>query len=554
MRPLSLTVLLLLLPLGPSTGCVGQIAEPGADPRRPPTGDEVPDQFAEDGTCALGVPTAGLTRLTRREYARSVEDLFGVAPDVSGFPADEDPSGIGFGVAASLSPFVLEQHAHAAAGVAESVVERLDTLLPCDPATSGEDACAGLFIDDFAPRAYRHPLDTGQRERLLTVYAATRDAGGDFADGIRVTVEATLSSPSFLYRVEGDAPGGARLAPLSAHERATRLSFALWGTTPDDALLDAAAHGDLATADGVEAEARRMLDDPRGRAHLRAFVFGWLGLSGATVSKNEAAFDGIDWDATWPEMQAETARFVEDVLFAGPGTLEALFTAPYTIATPRTAAIYGVTLVDESPVRLELDPSERAGLLTQPSLLALSSAEEHTSPVLRGKLVRERLLCQDMPSPPPGVEDAFPEVDPTLPVRERFAQHESDPACAGCHVLMDPLGFAFEQYDAIGRYRTTSHGRPIDASGEISGTEHSDTTFDGVVDLARVFGTSEDVRRCVGTQAYRFVFRQDDPGGCALAEARESFASSGHDLRELFVAIIRSDAFLNRQIDEGEAP
>ncbi len=537
------------------TGCVGTISEPGVGPEDPPAPGTPPNQYTDDGICAAGVPAPGLTRLTRSEYARAVEDLVGVAPDVSGFPADEDPSGIGFGVAASLSPLILEQYAHAAEGVAAlAVADSLEALIDCDPLAAGEDACAGQFVDDFAGRAYRRPLDAEQHARLLAVYRATRDAGGSFADGIRVTLEATLQSPSFLYRVEGEAPGGARIAPLSAHERATRLSFTLWGTTPDDALLEAAVRGDLATPDGVEAEARRMLDDPRGHAQLRAFVLGWLGLSGATVSKNEAAFGGIDWDATWPEMKAETSRFVEDVLFEGPGTLEALFTAPYTIATPRTAAIYGVTQTDDTPARLELDPNQRAGLLTQPSILALSSAEEDTSPVLRGKLVRERLLCQDMPPPPPGVEEAFPEVDPTLPVRERFAQHEADPACAGCHALMDPLGFAFEQYDAIGRFRERAHGQVIDASGEITGTESSNTTFDGVVDLARILGTSEDVRRCAGTQAYRFVFREDDPGGCALEEVREAFASSGHDLRELFVAIVRSDAFLSRQIDEGEAP
>lgn len=493
---------------------------------------------------------SALRRLTRDEYDATVRDLLGDdSRPASSFPPDED--GLGFEVGATVSPLLAGRYMRAAEDVAARAVrERLDALVPCDPRASGEEECARAFLARFGRRAYRRPLEAAQLERLMEVYRAGA-AEGAFEDGVRLVLTAMLQSPHFLYRVEL-APAGAAV-PLTTHERASRLSYFLWGTMPDEALFDAADRGELATPDEVEAQARRMLADPRARSRMRRFAAQWLELELGEVTKDEAVHP--EWS---PElaasMEASALRLVEAVVFESSGTLRELLTARYAFVDGALAPIFGVPAPERPGLwRVPLDPSERAGILTHPAVLSRQARPAESSPVLRGNLVRERLLCHVLPPPPEALMVTAPDPDPSASTRARYEEHRANPACVTCHELMDPIGFALERYDAIGRHRLEDQGFAVDARGEITGTRASDGPIDGAVELAHALADSPDVQRCFTEQVWAFAFGHTEApeDACSLEGAHRAFVASGGDVRELLVAIARSDAFLHHR---GGAP
>ena len=255
-------------------------------------------------------------------------------------------------------------------------------------------------------------------------------------------------------------------------------------------------------------------------------------------------------------MLDETARFSSWVLREGDGTLETLFTAEFTITDdPGLLALYGVTLPEghQPGDPVPLPEGQRAGLLTHASLLASHSHANQTSPIHRGVLVRQNLFCHMLPPPPPDVDDVPPDPDPNATTRERFDQHTSDPSCAGCHNLIDPVGFGFENYDGIGAFRTMEGDLPVDASGELLATD-VDGPFDGVVELAAQLVESQTVRQCVSRQWFRFALGRSETieDTCTMDRLYESFESSGHDVRVLLRELVLSDAFRYRRSPAGE--
>lgn len=540
--------------------CTGQVQDPRGDSAGdPPTrsGDEVvPPPL--DQACS-GVSDPGSTpfrRLTRDEYDNTLRDLLGdTTRPGRAFPPDETLGGFASGAAISLVQ--TEQYMTAAETLAENAVTDLPALLPCDPAAEGEDACARQFIEDFGKRAWRRPLDADEVEGLYALYAETKPLDG-FESSIELLVTAFLQSPSFLYRVElgGASPEAADVVPLSSYEVATRLSYTLWGTMPDEELFALADADALQSADAIETQARRMLLDTRAQGATRNFFRQWLGMVQIEdLGKDEEIFP--EWSpALGRKMREEAMAFVEHVIWEGDGRFETLLTAPFTFADADLAAVYGV----EGPtgtelVRVELDPTQRAGVLTMPGVLAMNSNANQSSPVYRGKFVREQVLCQHLPDPPDDLMVIPPDPDPDLTTRERFDQHRTDPSCAGCHVLMDPIGFGFEQYDAIGRWRTEENGLPIDASGEVHASADIDGEFVGAVELAHRLAGSEQARSCFATQWYRFAMgrTESEADACALREVLDAFEAADGDVLEAVVAITRTDAFRHRRaIDVGE--
>jgi hypothetical protein len=512
--------------------------EPGGPPgvRPPPGGTGVGDPA---GPCTSDEPSfSPLRRLTRQEYNNTVRDLLGdTSAPADRFPADEVSGGFGNNAAVlSVSPLLAEKYQEAAEALAARAVSDLGPLVGCEPARTGEQACARQFVERFGARAYRRPLTQAERDRLLAVYAVGR-SGGSFADGIEVTLRAILQAPSFIYRVELGRPGrpGDRLVPLTGHEVATRLSYFLWGTMPDARLFEAADRDALATPGKVAEMARQMLADPRARPAVVEFHRQWLGLTAVDhLNKDRRVYPSFT-PALAAAMRAEAAELVEEVVFSGAGTLQALLTSTRALQTP--------ALLGQTPPL-----AERAGLLTQPALLAVHALPDQSSPVHRGKMVREQILCDQMPPQPAGLMVTPPEVDPRRPTRERFAQHSQDPACSGCHQLMDPLGFGFEAFDGLGRFRDSDGGREIDATGAIIGTSDVDGSFRGVRELAARLARSRDVRDCAATQWFRYAFgRLEGPGdSCSLQALQAAFDAAGGDLRELLVALTTTEAFLHR--------
>jgi hypothetical protein len=523
------------------------------------TGNDSGDPADPEGLCEGDVSTglATLRRLTRRQYDNTIRDLLQLEANAEArLDADERVGPFTGNSIIPVTERVVDQYMTAAEDLAaEAVTADLAGLLPCDPATTGEQACARDFIETFGRRAFRRPLAADEVALYEGVYALGAEQGG-FASGIELVLEGMLQSPQFLYMLEfggTEQAGGGELLELDGYEIATRLSYFLWNSTPDSALLDAAEN--LADPEVLEAEARRLLEDPKARDAIATFHTEWVGLHNVgEVFKDAEMFPSFD-DATRSAMAVEAARFAEHVFFEGDGRLETLLTAPYTLIDEPLFAIYGI----EAPAGhdpsepVQLDATQRGGLLTQPGFLAVHAHHNQTSPVHRGVAIRRNFLCQNLPAPPPDVDNTPPAVDPNSTTRERFDQHKSDPTCAGCHVLIDDLGLAFEHYDPVGAWRTMDGIGEVDASGNLVGADEADGEFYGALELSRILAGSDVARECVAQQWFRFAFGRstDDEDACAMNQMYTAFAESDFDIRELLVATIMSPSFRYLRVEGG---
>ncbi|MCB9792573.1 MAG: DUF1588 domain-containing protein [Alphaproteobacteria bacterium] len=426
-----------------------------------------------------------LRRLTHAEYDRTVEALLGLPSSWgAGFAADEAVEGFDNDAEALVvSSLLADQYRQAAEALAwEADVE---ALLPCDPYAIGRANCAQAFIEDFGLRAFRRPLNETDLERYQALWTAVALDDG-INEGLRWVIAAMLQSPSFLYRSELGVQGQAGQFELSDWELASALSYTLWGAPPDSALLALAEAGELHTRDQLLAEAERMLEDPQALDTAADLVDVWLQLDRLQTVSREGLSDEVRAD-----MAAETRALVRRVAEEGGGLSELMF-APYSVMSPALAEHYGLDpaeLSDDGTITL--DGETYGGLLTQGSVLTAHALPTSSSPVHRGVLVRERLLCEELPPPPANLDTSPPEVDPTLSTRERYAQHTTQEECASCHSRIDPIGFGFEAYDGLGRWRATDAGQDVDATGELDGVD-----FDGVLDLSAVLLDDERFRSC----------------------------------------------------------
>lgn len=502
------------------------------------------------------VPSEGRL-LTRLQYDNTVRDLFDghvVATYSHAFPPENKV--LGFETNARFhraSAWLAEGHMTAAEDISTRVVAALDELLPCSVAAPDE-ACAGEFIDEYGLRAFRRPLTETERESLLALFR-TGNVSQGFTHGVGLVTQALLQSPQFLYRLETDQTqpmdelnGG---FAVTGYEMASRLSYFLWNSMPDQELFAAAASGELSTKAQIEAQARRMVESDRVTGTLSDFTRQWLGLERLHAAMRD--IPGVGERALGAHWQASLDLFVQDAFFAG-GDVATLLSSPIVYMNPTLAVLYGVELpqatADNEFHPIEFEADRRSGLLTQPGLMAMLSHSDQSTPIQRGVFVLTELLCQPPPDPPPSVDPTPPDPDPSATTRERFAEHTADTVCAGCHALIDPIGLAFENFDHLGRFRADENGLAIDVSGDIVGTREQGLRgeFDGALELAQRLSGSQQLRDCLVTQWYRYGSGrvEQDVDLCSLAGARAGFAESGGDLRELVVAIATSDAFIYR--------
>ncbi len=519
-------------------------------------------QEAEGPVCVGVVPgKSPIRRMTRFEYNNTVRDLLGDdTKPASDFVPEEEAMGFdNQATALGVTQILAEQYMVASEKIAARAGEHLGDLLPCDSAAIGEDECAASFVETFGHRAFRRPLEEDEIERLLKVYAFGRAQEGGFPKGIQLVIQAVLQSPHFLYRVEFGMPDPVAedVVPLSPHEIASRLSYMLWASMPDEELFKAADAGKLGTRDEIAAQARRMLDDPRAREAVANFHTQWLTLGKIdTINKDPSAYPKYSENLR-PLWKDETLSFLDHVVFDGEGDVATMFTAPYSMMNEELATFYGVSGPSSQVFeRVDLDPARHAGLLTHASILAATGKPNQSSPVHRGKFVRERLLCQILPPPPNNAAFNAPDVASDATTRERFAEHSENPACAGCHVKMDPVGFGFEHYDGIGLWRDKDQGLPIDDSGELVDTRGIDGPFQGVVGLSQKLAKSEEVRQCVATQWFRFGYGrvEGEDDRCAMEQVQKTFAESGYNVKELLIALTQTDAFRYRRAVVAAAP
>lgn len=516
-------------------------------------GDTDDTEGGEPLACEAGTPgPRALRLLTRREYAATVADLLGVEPpDVEGIPIEPRVDGYDNDADASV---VTARHVDAYMQLAERVADEAvelsgATLAGCMPA---DPECPRLLVESLGRRALRRPL-TGEEIDLYVDLFDPEATEGDFYQGMRLVIRSLLMNPELLYRVELGEPLGDGLYRLTPYETASALSYGLWGTMPDDELLDAAATGELDDADGIEAQARRLLEHPRGRAQLGEFFTQWLGTGALLLANKDAQIYPGFGPEVRESMAAEQRAFVEHVLYEGSATLEELLLADYAFVDDTLADFYGLPRPGSAvPVRVELPAgTPRGGLLTLGSVLASHAHPNESSPVKRGVFVRERLLCQPLPSPPEDVDATPPQLDPNATTRERFGQHSADPACKGCHGLIDPLGFGFEAYDGVGAFRETENGLPIDATGEVRSLEPGAAAipFDGPQELAEILAGSPTTNECVVRQYVRFsagreLTAQDE---CTVTTLADQLAAHDGDLQQMLIDHVRLDAFVLRQ-------
>lgn len=526
----------------------GMPAMPGPGP----TTDPLP------ATCTSPAPgPSPLRRLTHREYDNTIRDLLGDDTRLAAQFSREEVF-LGFDNNASArgtTALLAEQYWHAAETLAARAAADLQKLTGCDADdAAGRDTCADAFIDRFGARAYRRPLEAADQTRLRGLYRSANTAWG-FGKAIELVVQTVLQSPHFLYRVEfgtGAATNG--IKQLRPYELATRLSYLLWGSAPDQPLLDAAAQSALGSKQQVAAQARRLLADERSRYVLTDFHRQWLGLE--LINDFESTLDGFSDDLR-PLLREETTQFIAAVLWQEDAKLSTLLTAPFSFMNARLASFYGMAGPNgEAFQRVALEPQRGAGIFTQGGILAAHSHAAKTSPVLRGKFVREQFLCNPPPPPPVGIDFTVADKDTTLSVREQAAIHRADPGCAACHKFMDPIGLGFESFDAVGRYRTLEAGKAIDSSGELFATD-VDGAFDGPTQLAQKLASSQQVSSCFARQWFRYAYARDeaqDVDACSIATLETSLKDSGGNIPELLFTLTQTDAFMYRTVAEGEKP
>lgn len=536
-------------------GAEGPTRAPGAGGEDADDDDDGDDDDDDDDAVScdgFDVGNTPLRRLTREQYDNTLRDLLGVTDNPStSIESDERIGPFYSNAIAPVAALTVEQYMQVAENIADEVTATdtaLDGIVPCAPG-SFDDACAEAFIDDFGPRAYRRPLTAEERATFVALYEQGRD-DESFATGIRLVVQLGLQSPHFLYHVEETTDVQGELAFVDPYTLASRLSYFLWASMPDDALFEAAGSGGLDDVGGIAEQVDRMLADPRSSDAISSFHLQWFGIAEIDeLQKDSTEYPGFS-TALAEGMRTETETFVRHVLDEGDGRLATLLSAPYSIPNAETAAVYG----DELPA--DFQPGDlvtfdtRAGLLTQPSVLAAHAHENQTSPVLRGVFVRENILCDTLPPPPPEVDNTPPAPDPDATTRERFEQHNEDPACSGCHVLIDGLGLGFEHYDALGAWRDEENGREVDATGFVTSTTNINGDFYGAVELAQMLGTSEDVEVCTVRQWFRFSLGRTDTDRdeCVVQSLAAKFSASDGDVRELMLAIATSEAFRYRRV------
>ena len=500
-----------------------------------------------------------IRRMTRFEYNNTVRDLLGdTTRPADTFGAEEEALGFNNNAAVLVvSDSLANKYMLAAEGISERATDpaMMPVTVGCDPAVSGVDLCALKFIESFVPRAFRRPISMEEQDAFLALFkkgAAEIDEPDPFRIGVELVIQAALQAPAFLYRVElGEAPAeGAAYQKLTHHEMASRLSYFLWGTMPDEELFAAADEGLLGTKEEIEEQARRMLDDPRAKDAVAEFHTQWLDYDRiGNITKDPALFPDYS-PAIGQLMREEMTTFIEHAVFE-EGSLATLLTAPYSYMPPELATFYGL----EAPagaapgevVKVEFDPAERGGLLTLGALMAINAHTNQTSPVHRGKLVREQLLCFTIGPPPPDVNPQAPQPVKGETAKERFAAHSADESCKGCHKYMDPIGFGFEHYDSIGRFRLKDEGIAIDAAGSVVESDVPD--FTDAVDLVNKLADSQDVQECYVKQWFRYGYGRSDGAvdRCAIQELSEDFDETGGDIKELLVALTQTDAFLYRK-------
>jgi hypothetical protein len=530
----------------------GTPSSPNGGSGNPPAGAAPPTSLPKASACRTSSPgPRSLRRLTSREYAATLQDLFN-DPAVPLTSVLSDPPVLGFTVdtrALVIEGLGAQQLMDQAESVAAwAVTTHLGSLSSCSTNDAG---CRQSFIKAFGKRVHRAPLtdaEVAQYEKLFSAEAS-------FNDGAQAVIAAMLQSPYFLYRRElGQQSGGSY--QLSGHELASALSYLLTGSMPDEALMAAADSGALAQPAELDRQAERLLQTPRGHQAVARFMRDWLDLSKLdTVAKDDTVFKLSD--SLRKAMGEETARVIDDAVFTKNSTFLSLLSSPSSFVNRELATHYGLDdagSFGDQLMPVTFAPGKRdGGLLAQGSLLTALATSSESSPVQRGKMVRTRLLCQELPPPPPQLDTALKPPSGSVTTREHFAAHAQNPVCASCHRRMDPIGFGFEHYDAFGRRREQDNGHPVDASGSVVLEDGTEVPFDGLPGLTNYLTTQvgDSVNACLVRYWAYFAFGSAGwaEDQCTYDSMTEQAKLEGFSMKAVVKAVLKTARFSRRVAD-----
>ncbi|MCB9641266.1 MAG: DUF1592 domain-containing protein [Myxococcales bacterium] len=535
-------------------GELGYPEKPGSTTQPP---DPPKDNFPTPATCQGKDPlTSRIWRLTGKQITYSLIDIFGEEIRIPPISLNEQRKD-GFSnnaTALTLNDIHITSLVEAFDAVAKEVITKIPVFQQCVQA-QGTD-CIKTLVTNYGQLIWRRPLTTEEIDRLVQLAQGLEQDTSSRNTAIEFVIERLLISPNFLYRSEIGLPvqGQADTNRLDGYEAASFLSYLLWQSAPDTALLDAAKAGQLSQTATLKTQLERMLKDPRARRGLQNFVDDWLLLEGVlTREKDTQKFPELT-PIMRQTLKKETELFLDSIIWQKDGKLVDLFTSNETFMSRETAPFYGQTSVQPSLTAAQSNPQERAGILTQPAYLIAHSGRNGTGFVHRGVFFLEQLVCRPLPAAPANAaavgEEKRKGVDLSkLTEREIQKLHASDPGCASCHKLIDPPGAAFEIFDPLGRYRGVEKGMNIDAAGELQGFGDMPPQFKDAVDLIRNLAPTKHFQQCFTQKLFTFALgsKPEDPQNCMLAQLYASMQQQNFTLRQSYAAFLSVDALFLRK-------
>lgn len=493
-------------------------------------------------------------RLNNVEYDNALRDLLGITTKYSiamSFPTDDYADN--FNNNAKILGLTAN-HISNYLNAAEAAINETfgnpglkAKIFACD---LNQAACLQNTLTGFLLKAFRRPATAGELNAYINIARGSLTQGDSIEEGLKVALQGALISPHFLIRTIAMAKPNdpSYIANISSYELASRLSFFIWSSIPDTELLNAAANGSLLQSDVLAAQTRRMLKDGKSAALVENFAMQWMRLRRLNDSKPDASiFPGFS-DQLKADMTVETKMFFQD-LFARDGNFFELLSSQYSFVNNRLAAHYGLNGVSSVTfVKTSLAGAERTGIITQGSLLTMNAATDHTSIVRRGKWVLDNLLCSPPAPPPPDTATVLPVPSTSQTVREQFERHRSQASCMGCHSKIDPIGFALENFNAVGQFRTLDNGLPIDNSGELP----DGTKFNGAKEMAKVISDDYRFKTCVSEKFFGYALGRlpEEADRCTINRLGLQFVSPNQSVSQFIISLVQSDPF-RKQRGEG---
>lgn len=525
----------------------GDATSRGGAERSTASDDNDGDRAEREGPCAeTRSGPAPLRRLSRLEYHNTIEDVLGVDHSSDRLPGDQSIAGFRSNSQGSMSEQQVELYLDEAQKIADRATEQIDAVAPCDATGSvgAEEQCVEELLETKGRRLFRRELTDDEIDQYLGIF---REARGkvDYAGAVSWVVHGLLVSPHFLYHNHRgvEVEEKPNVERLEGEALADRLAYTLWKTAPDEQLLEAAANGELASKEGLRAEAERLLADERARTGIAEFFAQWLAYGAVgSVDRDEETYPNFDDDLK-QAMERETRSFIEHLFWERDASLEELLQADYSFLNARLAEFYGVEPPEGDGFhRVSLEETPRRGLLTQGSMLTSHARSNSTAVIYRGKFIRNRLLCQSIPPPPDDVQEELEKQMNSDQSSEKLANERLENSnCSGCHAKMDKIGRGLERFNSIGADLgpEEAHEGTFVAAGELNGS------FESPHELGGELAESPQVRECVARNMLQYSLGRMAGEGdqCTLQETTEQFVRNDLSLRELLLRTVTSDSF-----------